>query len=154
MQPVETPLGTLWLSAGADGLTGVTFARPAAGAHDGADDDDAGVLSEAAAQLDAYFAGELRRFEVPLAPRGTAFQQSVWVAVARIPYGATASYGEVAATLRRPSACRAVGAANGRNPLPIVIPCHRVVGSAGALTGYGGGLERKRALLDLEAIGG
>ena len=104
-----------------------------------------------AGQLRAYFAGELRDFDLPLAPRGTAFQQSVWDALLEIPYGATTTYSELAATIGRPSACRAVGAANGRNPLAVIVPCHRVIGAAGALTGYGGGLERKRMLLALEA---
>jgi len=112
------------------------------------------LLLDAADQLRAYFARELREFQIPLAPRGTAFQLDVWAAVAGIPYGSTASYSEIAAAVGRPSACRAVGAANGRNPLPVMVPCHRVVGAAGALTGYGGGLDRKRALLDLERAAG
>lgn len=151
MRAVETPFGTLWLSAAREGLTGVAFAKPPAVAPAG---EGASVLIEAAAQLGAYFAGELERFDLPLAPAGTDFQRRVWDAVAAIPYGATASYSEIAAAVGRPSACRAVGAANGRNPLAIVVPCHRVVGAAGALTGYGGGLERKRALLDLERDAG
>ena len=109
------------------------------------------LLLDAAAQLRAYFAGDLREFDIPLAPRGTEFQRRVWTAVSTIPYGATTSYSEIAAAVGRPSACRAVGAANGRNPLPVIVPCHRVIGAAGALTGYGGGLERKRTLLDLES---
>ena len=112
------------------------------------------LLLEAADQLTAYFDGELREFDLPLAPRGTDFQRRVWDAVSAIPYGATASYSEIAAEVCTPAACRAVGAANGRNPLAIVVPCHRVIGAAGALTGYGGGLDRKRALLDLEATAG
>jgi methylated-DNA-[protein]-cysteine S-methyltransferase len=112
------------------------------------------LLVEAAGQLRAYFARELREFDLPLAPSGTGFQRRVWDAVSAVPFGATASYAEIAAAIGTPSACRAVGAANGRNPLPVIVPCHRVVGSTGALTGYGGGLERKRALLDLEAHGG
>jgi len=112
------------------------------------------LLLDAADQLRAYFAGELRRFDLPLSPRGTAFQHRVWDAVAAIPYGATATYSEVAASIGSPRACRAVGAANGRNPLPLIVPCHRVIGSTGGLTGYGGGLEAKRALLDLEAAAG
>lgn len=110
-----------------------------------------GVLAEAARQLLAYFAGELRRFELPLEPEGTAFERRVWDAVAAIPYGDTRSYAEIARAVGSPGAARAVGAANGANPLPILIPCHRVVGSNGALTGYGGGLELKRRLLDLES---
>lgn len=112
------------------------------------------LLLEAADQLRAYFAGKLREFDLPVAPRGTPFQLSVWDAVSAIPYGSTATYAEIAAAIGHPSACRAVGAANGRNPLPLIVPCHRVIGAAGALTGYGGGLERKRSLLDLEAAAG
>jgi methylated-DNA-[protein]-cysteine S-methyltransferase len=148
MEAVETPVGTLWLEADELGLTDVSF-EPLAGPGG-----EPSICREAAAQLTAYFSGELHRFELPLSPRGTDFQRAVWNAVAEIPYGSTASYSEIAAALGRPSACRAVGAANGRNPLAIVIPCHRVVGAAGALTGYGGGLPVKRILLDLEAAGG
>ena len=104
----------------------------------------------AADQLDAYFAGELTTFDLPLAPRGSGFQQRVWAALQQIPYGQTASYGELAERIGSPGAARAVGLANGKNPIGILIPCHRVVGSNGSLTGYGGGLDRKRQLLDLE----
>src|SRR5579864_3752401 len=103
-----------------------------------------------AAQLAEYFAGTRRTFEVRLAPQGTPFQRRVWEAVAAIPYGKTRSYGAIAAEIGAPSAVRAVGAANGQNPWPIVVPCHRVIGSDGSLTGYGGGLPIKRALLDFE----
>lgn len=102
-------------------------------------------------QLAAYFAGELRDFDLPLAPVGSPFEQRVWRELQTIPYGTTTSYGEVARRLGVPNAARAVGTANGRNPIPIIIPCHRVIGSTGGLTGYGGGLARKRHLLDLEA---
>ena len=112
------------------------------------------LLLEAAEQLRAYFAGELREFDLPLAPDGTAFQRDVWDAVSAVPYGSTATYSDIAGAVGRPAACRAVGAANGRNPLPVIVPCHRVIGSAGGLTGYGGGLDRKRSLLDLEATAG
>jgi methylated-DNA-[protein]-cysteine S-methyltransferase len=98
-------------------------------------------------QLEAYFAGERRTFDLPLAPTGTPFQRQVWEELARIPYGETVSYAELAARAGRPGAARAAGAANGRNPISIVLPCHRVVGSSGALTGYAGGMERKRWLL-------
>ena len=101
-------------------------------------------------QLGAYFAGALRRFALPLAPRGSPFQQKVWAALQDIPYGRTESYGELAERIGFPGAARAVGLANGKNPIGIVIPCHRVVGSDGNLTGYGGGLDRKRQLLDHE----
>jgi methylated-DNA-[protein]-cysteine S-methyltransferase len=145
LDSVDTPIGRLWLVRDEYGLSRVEFAGPErARSRDG-------LLREAADQLHAYFARELERFELPLSPGGTDFQRRVWAAVAAIPYGATTTYAALAASLGNPAACRAVGAANGRNPLAIVVPCHRVVGSAGALTGYGGGLERKRALLDLEA---
>ena len=111
-------------------------------------DDDA--LREAALQLDAYFAGELREFELPVDPGGTAFQRNVWQALQTIPYGITVSYGELAQQLKKPTATRAVGAANGANPVPIVIPCHRVIGADGSLTGFGGGLDIKRWLLEHE----
>lgn len=111
---------------------------------------DAAAHAEALAQLDAYFRGALRVFDLSLDPRGTPFQRQVWEAVARVPYGATRTYGEIARAIGRPAAVRAVGLANGANPLPIVIPCHRIIGANGALTGYGGGLPTKRALLALE----
>jgi methylated-DNA-[protein]-cysteine S-methyltransferase len=145
---VDTPIGTLWLARDDHGLSGVAFRGPA-----GAASSDR-LLLDAADQLRAYFARELEEFELPLSPRGTEFQQRVWAAVGAIPYGSTTTYGALAAALGRPDACRAVGAANGRNPLPVIVPCHRVLGSGGALTGYGGGLELKRALLDLEAGAG
>jgi methylated-DNA-[protein]-cysteine S-methyltransferase len=108
-------------------------------------------LPEVRRQLAEYFAGARRAFALPLAPAGTEFERRVWQALAAIPYGETRSYAEVALTIGRPAACRAVGRANGRNPIAIVIPCHRVIGSDGSLTGYGGGLDLKRFLLDLEA---
>jgi methylated-DNA-[protein]-cysteine S-methyltransferase len=144
MCTVETPLGTLWLAGDDDSLRRISYDRlpgPPSSSP---------VLSEATAQLEAYFDGRLERFELPLAAEGTDFQRRVWAAVAAIPYGTTTTYSAIAAGIGSPTACRAVGAANGRNPLPIVVPCHRVLGAAGGLTGYGGGLDRKRALLDLE----
>jgi methylated-DNA-[protein]-cysteine S-methyltransferase len=114
----------------------------------GAPDD--GPFAAAAAQLSDYFAGRLTSFDLPLTMTGTAFQLLVWSALLDIPYGTTVSYGELAAEIGRPSAARAVGLANGRNPVSIIVPCHRVVGSDGSLTGYGGGLERKQYLLALE----
>jgi AraC family transcriptional regulator of adaptative response/methylated-DNA-[protein]-cysteine methyltransferase len=101
-------------------------------------------------ELDAYFAGRLRRFRVPLDLAGTAFQKSVWARLTRVPYGVTRSYAQIAAAIGQPAAFRAVGHANGRNPVSIVVPCHRLVGAEGALRGYGGGLWRKRRLLELE----
>jgi methylated-DNA-[protein]-cysteine S-methyltransferase len=144
---VDTPIGTLWLERDATGLASIAFDGPVQARSDDP------LLREAEAQLRAYFAGELTSFDLPLAPHGTGFQRQVWDAVAAVPYGTTTTYSAIAAALGRPSACRAVGAANGRNPLPIVVPCHRVVGASGALTGYGGGLARKRVLLDLETGG-
>lgn len=111
------------------------------------------LLRDAAEQLRAYFAAELRRFDLALAPAGTAFQRNVWRALGEIPYGETRSYAALAGAIGKPRAARAVGAANGRNPLPIVIPCHHLIGSGGALTGYYGGVHLKRALLDLERRG-
>ena len=141
---VDSPIGTLWLARDEHGLSVVAFGGPT-----GAASTDR-LLLDGADQLRAYFARELEEFELPLSLPGTEFQHRVWAAVAAIPYGTTTTYSALAASLGTPAACRAVGAANGRNPLPIVVPCHRVVGTGGALTGYGGGLERKRALLDLE----
>lgn len=110
-------------------------------------------LPEVRRQLAEYFAGERRDFVLPLAPSGTAFERGVWRALVAIPYGETRSYAEVAMAIGRPTACRAVGRANGSNPIAVVIPCHRVIGSDGSLTGYGGGLDLKRLLLDLEGAG-
>jgi methylated-DNA-[protein]-cysteine S-methyltransferase len=141
---VDTPIGPLLLRAEDGRLSRVEFGAASAATS------GARPFPEAEAQLHAYFAGELERFELPLAPHGTAFQRSVWDALAEIPYGSTTTYSELAARIGRPSACRAVGAANGRNPLPVIVPCHRVIGAAGTLTGYGGGLGRKRHLLALE----
>ncbi len=107
-------------------------------------------MKEAASQLRSYFAGELQEFDLPLAPEGTPFQREVWEQLCRIPYGETISYGELARRIGNPKACRAVGLANGSNPISIVIPCHRVIGSNGKLTGYGGGLATKEKLLALE----
>jgi methylated-DNA-[protein]-cysteine S-methyltransferase len=141
----ESPIGTLWLARADEGLGTIAFNGPAHAASDDA------LLTEAEAQLRAYFAGNLRYFDLPLSLQGTDFQRRVWHAVAAIPYGSRTTYSALGEAIGRPRACRAVGAANGRNPLPIVVPCHRVVGASGALTGYGGGLEVKRALLALEA---
>lgn len=109
------------------------------------------VLRAAATQLAEFFAGERRSFDLPLRPGGTEFQQAAWTALLAIPYGETRTYGEQARILGRPSASRAVGGANNRNPIPVIIPCHRVVGSSGSLTGYAGGMDLKARLLDLES---
>jgi methylated-DNA-[protein]-cysteine S-methyltransferase len=148
---LESPVGELLLSADAQGrltrlhFPGRTGAIPAAWLRD----DDA--LAEPRRQLEQYFTGERTDFELELAPAGTPFQRQVWDALCTIPYGATASYGEIARDVGQPGAARAVGGANNRNPIAIVIPCHRVIGASGSLTGYGGGLDRKRTLLALEA---
>jgi methylated-DNA-[protein]-cysteine S-methyltransferase len=151
---VPGPLGTMLLVATGDALSGVYFDgqkyAPAI-ADDWRRRPDVPVLRAARGQLAAYFAGELRRFDLPLAPAGTPFQQEVWSAIGRVPFGETIAYRELAARVGRPSAVRAVGAAVGRNPLSIVVPCHRIVGADGGLTGYAGGLDRKRALLAHEA---
>ena len=149
---MDSPVGTLYLAADDDGLREILFAAARPAARPDPDwHHDPVALAPVVAQLQAYFAGELREFELDLAPRGTAFQRRVWAALAEIPYGETVSYGTIARRIGRPTASRAVGAANGSNPLPIVLPCHRVVGSDGSLTGYGGGLHIKQALLALEA---
>lgn len=143
-----SPIGALQLFAAGDELAGVYFPdRPAApfeGAREGTGHP---VLDRAREQLAEYFAGVRQVFDLPLGPRGTAFQRSVWRALGDIPFGVTRSYGDLAAAIGRPSASRAVGAANGRNPLAVIIPCHRVIGADGTLTGYGGGLPRKEWLL-------
>jgi methylated-DNA-[protein]-cysteine S-methyltransferase len=129
----------------------VAAAERAAGAGEqGMRRPDAAPLPEVRRQLTEYFAGRRRTFSLPLAPRGTAFERRVWQELAAIPCGETRSYAEVARAIGHPDACRAVGRANGRNPIAVVIPCHRVIGSDGSLTGYGGGLPLKRFLLDLE----
>jgi methylated-DNA-[protein]-cysteine S-methyltransferase len=150
---IASPVGRLLLSGGEDALTGISFRGGSrAAAFSSGWKHDRGPFREAIAQLEAYFAGERREFDLPLAPEGTPFQREVWKMLQRIPYGETLSYGELARRLGRPAgASRAVGAANGRNPIPIVIPCHRVIGSNGSLTGFGGGLVVKRRLLALEA---
>jgi methylated-DNA-[protein]-cysteine S-methyltransferase len=114
-------------------------------------DESQPLVKEALRQLTAYFEGRLTEFDLPLEMAGTPFQRRVWDALREIPYGETSSYGELAQNIGRPSAVRAVGAANGRNPIAIIVPCHRVIGASGKLVGYGGGLPMKRMLLDLEA---
>lgn len=146
---LSTPIGELLLVSDGEALTAVQFddARRGAPTPDGAADP---VIAEAADQLRAYFAGTRTTFDLPLRAAGTPFEQGVWSALQAIPYGETTSYGELASQLGEPGAARAVGRANGRNPIPIIVPCHRVIGADGSLTGFGGGLECKRALLDLE----
>ena len=150
---MSTPLGTLLLRGDGTVLTGIFMENHRHGPTDHADAvrDDA-RFTDARAQFTEYFAGQRTEFDLPLdRATGTAFQRQVWRALGDIPYGETISYGELARRIGQPAAVRAVGLANGRNPLSIVVPCHRVVGTGGKLTGYGGGLDRKRHLLDLEA---
>ena len=149
---IESPIGALTLVAGDDGLHGVYFEQhrhpPRSNGWTHAPHNPTLVATRA--QLAEYFAGTRTTFDLPLAPRGTPFQQRVWTALRAIPFGETVSYLDIARQLGDPKATRAVGAANGRNPLSIVVPCHRVVGTSGALTGFGGGVERKRWLLSHE----
>ena len=148
---LASPVGTLTLAATDDGLHAIEFPRnrhPANRA--GWTEGQHPVLDLAACQLDEYFAATRRAFDLPLAPRGTDFQRTVWLALAGIAYGETVSYAQLAQRVGNPTAMRAVGAANGRNPLPIVLPCHRVIGADGSLTGFGGGLPTKQFLLELE----
>ena len=159
-QTIETPIGPLLAAAGPDGVRLLEFndspraqaqllrvcRRLRADAQPGQSD----ILGWLAAELGEYFNGQRRVFSVPLAPEGTAFQQRVWQALHTIPYGHTITYAQIAAQIGAPLAPRAVGAANGQNPISILIPCHRLINSAGQLAGYGGGLWRKQYLLDLE----
>jgi len=141
----ESPVGPLLLSGDSHALSGLQFAERASVPENWVRDD--GRFSEERRQLREYFAGERTTFDLPLAVEGNPFEQRVWAALQTIPYGTTTTYGELAARLGAPDAARAVGAANGSNPIAIVVPCHRVIGARGKLTGYGGGLDRKRALL-------
>jgi methylated-DNA-[protein]-cysteine S-methyltransferase len=166
---IGSPLGDLVLTATETGLTGVYFPtsrhhlavgspspeEPAPreareGVRSNLAGETRGLLDRVEAQLNEYFAGKRTAFDLPLEPSGTDFQLGVWELLRRIPYGVTTSYGELARRLGDPKATRAVGAANGANPIPIIVPCHRVVGSKGELTGFGGGIERKRWLLEHE----
>lgn len=141
----DSPVGMLYLAEENGVLTDLRF-RPIPIAEER----ETPLLSRAAEQLDEYFDGKRHEFDLPLYPRGTPFQTSVWSALQDIPYGETRSYKNIASALGKPTACRAVGSANNKNPISIIIPCHRVIGSGGALTGYGGGLDVKQALLELE----
>jgi methylated-DNA-[protein]-cysteine S-methyltransferase len=147
----SSPVGELLLVGDGEALTGLYFPDHRRGPEvTPAWRRDDPAFASVRAQLDAYFRGELRIFDLPLAPIGTPFQTQVWRALAGVPFGATTTYAQLAAAVGRPAAARAVGAAVGRNPLSIVVPCHRVMGAAGALTGYAGGTDRKRRLLKLE----
>jgi methylated-DNA-[protein]-cysteine S-methyltransferase len=149
---IESPVGKLLVTADAAGaLTRLHFPGPTRSLLPADWIRDERPFADVRRQLDAYFAGELEDFDLRLAPSGTPFQMQVWSALRAIPYGATASYGDIARAVGQPGAARAVGGANNRNPIAIVVPCHRVIGASGSLTGYGGGLDRKRRLLALEA---
>ena len=150
---VSTPIGRLLLTGDGHALTGlwmIDAERHTSRAGDGLTPSQES-FREVAAQLEAYFDGDLKEFTLPLAPTGSAFQLAVWTELTKIPYGSTISYGEIALALgKRLVASRAVGLANGANPISVIVPCHRVIGADGSLTGYGGGLERKELLLRLE----
>jgi methylated-DNA-[protein]-cysteine S-methyltransferase len=152
MTSIDSPIGPLTLTARDGTLTGVHMhnQRHAPTLPATCERDDA-PFAHAVEQLRAYFAGELTEFDLPVAMHGTEFQRRVWAGLRDIPYGETISYGELAARVGRPGASRAVGLANGRNPIAIIVPCHRVIGADGSLTGYGGGLDRKVWLLEHEA---
>lgn len=151
---VDSPLGPILLAGDTNGLRHVTLSQDGAATEPHADWQPAygGELDEAARQLEKYFEGKLKSFALKLNPEGTAFQRRVWEELGRIPYGQTRTYGEVAEAIGQPSAMRAVGGASGANPLPVVIPCHRVLGSDGSLTGFTAGLANKEALLKLEGV--
>ena len=148
---LSSPIGSLLLAADNNGLREITFPKKGAPASpQPAWIENSSAFIDPIRQLRAYFAGELESFDLPLAPQGTPFQQKVWDELLNIPYGETISYGQLAKHIGNPNASRAVGLANGSNPIPIIIPCHRVIGSNGRLTGYGGGLPIKEKLLALE----
>jgi methylated-DNA-[protein]-cysteine S-methyltransferase len=152
---VDSPIGRLLLQTDGVSLTGLYMDvedRPPPGMNDRREDANAGPLPEAVRQLEEYFAGTRRDFDLPMRPQGTLFQERVWRALTEIPYGETWSYGELAKRIGNPNAPRAVGLANGRNPISILVPCHRVIGADGSLTGYGGGLGRKQWLLAHEGL--
>ena len=146
---LDSPVGSLRLVSDGEHLTAIEWENLQKAEPAGEERSDP-TLEACASQLGEYFAGKRRSFDLPLSPQGTEFQRKVWAALATIPYGELRSYRDIARSLDNPKAVRAVGAANGRNPLPIVVPCHRVIGSDGSLTGFAGGLEAKKVLLRLE----
>jgi methylated-DNA-[protein]-cysteine S-methyltransferase len=149
---LDSPVGALFITSNGEAITELFMEKHKGGPKPIGDwRRDGSLFREAADQLRAYFAGELTEFDLPLATAGAPFQQLVWAELRKIPYGSTVSYGELARRIGAPKAPRAVGAANGSNPISIIIPCHRVIGSNGKLTGYGGGIERKKFLLEFEA---
>ena len=146
-----SPLGTLTLQTNDDGLTGAWFDVQTTAPDDfGLQKDDHPILQQAVAEFDEYFAGKRQQFDVPTAAQGTDFQKQVWGMLKQIPFGETWSYQDLAIAIDNPKAVRAVGLANGKNPISIIVPCHRVIGKNGKLTGYAGGVDRKQKLLSLE----
>jgi methylated-DNA-[protein]-cysteine S-methyltransferase len=151
---IDSPLQSLLLTSDGRALTGLYMVAHESGPAQGRDwvrNDEAAPFAEARQQIAAYFAGALKDFDLPLSMKGTCFQLRVWEELKRIPYGSTITYAELARRVGNPRASRAVGQANGCNPISIIVPCHRVVGAGGRLVGYGGGFPQKQALLDLEA---
>lgn len=151
-QTIDSPIGHLMIAANDTGIRAIEFPenRHPVSRNDEWHETPHPLITQAAKQLGEYFAGQRREFDLPLAPQGTAFQLQVWDALRSIPYGETRSYAEQAQSIGKPNAVRAVGAANGRNPIPIIVPCHRVIGANGTLTGFGGGLPIKQYLLQVE----
>ncbi|MBN8730270.1 MAG: methylated-DNA--[protein]-cysteine S-methyltransferase [Acidobacteria bacterium] len=150
-----TPIGDLLVAGDGNTLSLIGFPQGKGRREPHPDwNEDSSAFAAVRRQLDAYFSGTLRRFDIPLAPRGTEFQLAVWEALTHIPYGETITYSDLAIRIGNPAAVRAVGAANGANPIPIVVPCHRVIGADGSLTGFGGGLDTKRWLLRHEGAAG
>lgn len=147
---VVSPIGPLWLEEEDGAISGLRFAAPAAPARPALEQQTSPLLEQAKQQLAEYFAGQRQVFDLPLRVQGTPFQQRVWAALREIPYGQTRSYKQIAEQIGSPNASRAVGMANNRNPIAILIPCHRVIGADGSLTGYAGGLAAKERLLALE----
>ncbi len=151
-----TPVGRLLIAGNEDGLRHVAFCQTHFSTQEVQPEPswelNAGKLKEPIQQLKAYFAGKRKTFDIPLAYPGTDFQKRVWKALCEVPFGKTATYGEIAKSVGNPAASRAVGFANGQNPIAIVVPCHRIIGSNGRLTGYGGGLSHKQTLLQLEGV--
>ena len=148
---IDSPVGPLWATASGGRITGIHFTATQRIAPEPDWVADAEPFAELRRQLGEYFEGSRRGFELEIAPSGTEFQMRVWKALQEIPYGETATYGEIAEVIGKPTAVRAVGGANNANRIPIIIPCHRVIGAGGSLTGFGGGIEAKSTLLDLEA---
>lgn len=148
---MQSPLGEIILTADGEGLTGLYVPRNTHYTSARQGTRDAAPFRETVKQLEEYFRGTRKDFDLPLAPKGTPFQQRVWQQLCRIDYGKTRTYGELAKTIGQPTAARAVGHANGQNPIGIIVPCHRVIGASGKLTGYNGGVEVKQWLLELES---